>query len=311
MGEIIIRSHRDEPPEVLVALWNRSLGHDPIDRRSFVRKVFLDANFRREGLILAFHGDYPVGFCLSITRHVALEHDPPDDPNGYITAFGVDPAHAGGGTGTRLFDAAERYIATQGKKRILIAPYVPNYFVPGVDEKAYPGAGEFLLARGYRRTGEALAMDALLLERDPIAGSGEAEAALAARGVTVRPLTEGLIPAFFEFLRAEAPADWCRHARQILMEGAPAEHVTVALSGDRVVGYCQFEGSHFGPFGVAESERGKGIGTALLARSLARMKARGEHCAWVVWTGEKAAGLYERLGFQRTRVFTLFAKESV
>jgi len=292
-----------------VSLWNRSVRHDPIDTRTFVRKVFLDANFRREGLLLALEKGRPVGFCLAITRHVALEHDPPDDPNGYITAFGVDPAHAGAGIGARMFEAAERYVASKGKARVLIAPYVPNYFVPGVDEKAYPGTGGFLVARGYGRAGGALAMDALLGERDPLAGLDEPEATLEARGVRVRPLTEGLIPALFEFLRAEAPADWCRHARQVLFEGAPAADVTLAVSGDRVVGYCQFEGAHFGPFGVSESERGKGIGTVLLARSLARMKARGEHCAWVVWTGEKAAPLYERLGFQRTRAFTLFAKE--
>jgi ribosomal protein S18 acetylase RimI-like enzyme len=306
---IQIRHHVDEHPDRILAVWNEVLRLDPVDGGTFTRKVFLDANFRRGGLVLALDGESVVGFCLALARHVALEHQPAEDPSGYITAFALLPDYRRRGVGGRMFDAAESYLRCAGVARVRIAPYVPNYFVPGVDERAYPEAGAFLLGRGYARAGEGLAMDALLTETDPLAGLGDAAERVRAGGGEVRPLGAGLIPAFFEFLRESAPPDWSRHARQILMDGAPREDIIVAVRDGRVVGYCQFEGSHFGPFGVADSEQGKGIGTVLLARCLGRMKERGEHCAWVVWTGEKAAPLYERLGFRRTRVFTIFTKE--
>ncbi len=305
---MIVRTHTNETTEQLAELWNATLRFDPVDERTLLRKVYLDPNFRSEGLFFAVEGEELVGFCLALTRHVPIEHAPLEDLSGYITAFGVRERSVGAGAGKALFQAAEDHLRSCGKTSVRIAPYIPNYFVPGVDEKAYPRAGEFLVRRGYERVDVGLGMDACLIERDPLVLAKETEAAAEAAGITVQPLTSGLVPEFFRFLRADAPPDWSRHARQILMEGSPLSDVVVAVKGERIVGYCQFEGSHFGPFGVSEEARGGGVGTALLARSLETMKRRGEHCAWVVWTGERAARLYERLGFRRTRDFTLFRK---
>lgn len=302
-------SHTDQSAEQLVVLWNQRLPWDPIDERCFLRKALLDPNFRSNGLWLALDGTEAVGFCLAIVRRVALEHCPSEEPVGYITAFGLLPERRREGIGSRLMEAAEEWLRGEGKAGVAIAPYVPNYFVPGIDETAYLGAAEFLVTRGYRRTGEALGMDCRLITSDPLERLRAAAQRLEADGIAVRPLSSEWLPRFFAFLRAETPPDWSRHARQILTEGAPLSDVTIATDGERVIGYCQSEGSHFGPFGVAAEYRGRGVGTALLSTSLQRMKQRGEHCAWVTWTSDQAAPLYERLGFERTRRFTLFAKE--
>ncbi len=302
-------SHTEQPAERLVVLWNQCLPWDPIDERSFLQKVLLDPNFRSSGLWLALDGAETIGFCLGIVRRVALEHGPAEEPAGYITAFGLLPQRRREGIGSRLMEAAEEWLRGEGKAGVAIAPYVPNYFVPGIDEAAYPRAGEFLVARGYRRTGEALGMDCRLNTRNPSEWLWAAARRLEDDGIAVRPLSSEWLPRFFAFLRAETPPDWSRHARQILAEGVPLADVTIATEGERVIGYCQSEGSHFGPFGVAADYRGRGVGTVLLGTSLQRMKQRGEHCAWVTWTSDQAAPLYERLGFERTRRFTLFAKE--
>ncbi|MBD3177260.1 MAG: GNAT family N-acetyltransferase [Armatimonadia bacterium] len=304
-----IARHTHQSIGEITDAWNRALVWDPIDHHTFMRKVFLDPNFRPDGLWLALDGDRVVGLCLALVQRVALEHDATLDPGGYITAFGLAPEYRRTGTGTRLLDAAEEWLAGEGRVRVRIAPYVPHYFVPGVDEERYPGAGEFLTHRGYSRVGEGLGMDCPLNIVNPLEGLGEVLDKLSRDGISVEPLGEGWIPRFFAFLRDEAPADWSRHARQILHDGAPPADIIVAIHGERVVGYCQSEGSHFGPFGVAADYRGRGVGTALLATCLYRMKQRGEHCAWVVWTSERAAPVYERLGFERTRRFTLLSKE--
>ena len=78
----------------------------------------------------------------------------------------------------------------------------------------------------------------------------------------------------------------------------------------RIIGFCQHEHEHFGPFGVSDEYQGKGIGTVLLARTMYQMRLRGCHSAWVLWTGDRALkGVYGRLGFKLTRRFAIMKKE--
>lgn len=57
------------------------------------------------------------------------------------------------------------------------------------------------------------------------------------------------------------------------------------------------------------SLRGRGIGSALLGRTLEQMRRQGSHCAWFLWTGENAARLYGRFGFRPSRRFVLLRRE--
>jgi mycothiol synthase len=81
-------------------------------------------------------------------------------------------------------------------------------------------------------------------------------------------------------------------------------------SAARRLGYCQFEGEHFGPFGVREDCQNQGIGTVLLAHCLQAMRAAGHHNAWVLWTSDDtAAKVYSRFGFTVTRRFAVLRRE--
>ena len=92
----------------------------------------------------------------------------------------------------------------------------------------------------------------------------------------------------------------------------------MAVNGSEVVGYCQYwngegydwytTGAHFGPFGVREDFRGRGIGTVLLYRALLEMRKNGIHNAFVLWTDERASRLYSRFGFKVTRRFRVMMK---
>ena len=68
-------------------------------------------------------------------------------------------------------------------------------------------------------------------------------------------------------------------------------------------------GEHFGPFGVDEEYRSKGIGAVLLRETLLEMRARNIHRAFFLWTSEKASRLYTRFGFRTKRKFTVFEKQ--
>jgi GNAT superfamily N-acetyltransferase len=87
------------------------------------------------------------------------------------------------------------------------------------------------------------------------------------------------------------------------------DQITIAIHKEEVVGYCQFEGSHFGPFGVSEKYQGKGIGTILLGETLKKMRMYGHHDAWVLWTDDLAAKVYSKFGFKETRRFVTLKKE--
>jgi GNAT superfamily N-acetyltransferase len=114
-------------------------------------------------------------------------------------------------------------------------------------------------------------------------------------------------------MQAHMPGDWVRHARELLTDITKGlsdyDQIVVAQHKREIVGYCQFEGEHFGPYGVAPDYQGKGIGTALMAKCLATMRRKGLHNAWVLWTSDETAEkVYQRFGFRETRRFAVLRK---
>ena len=251
-----------------------------------------------------------MGFVLTLYRQVPLFLDGLEPDRGWITAFGVHPEHRRQGVGRALFEAAGQRLAG---RRVLISPYTPNYFVPGVDADAYPDALAFLERMGWQVVSEPISMRADL---EGYAVSAEAAATerrlAAAEGVTVRPVRSEDLPALLPFISGEFGWDWYRLAQERLLQimgpGCDDSGVLVAVRGLEVVGYCQHHRERFGPFGVAASMRGQGIGRVLLEHCLADMLARGFHCAWFLWTGRDAARAYARSGFRTVRQFKVFSR---
>ena len=71
--------------------------------------------------------------------------------------------------------------------------------------------------------------------------------------------------------------------------------ITLAQRGDTLLGFACYETTHknfFGPTGVAEAERGQGIGTALLLAALHAMRAAGYMYGIIGWAGP--AAYYEK-----------------
>ena len=65
-----------------------------------------------------------------------------------------------------------------------------------------------------------------------------------------------------------------------------------------VVGFAVWDSNGkgiFGPTGVAESERGKGIGKAILLASMYAMKQDGYRYAIIGGAGKKPQGFYEKV----------------
>jgi mycothiol synthase len=299
--------------EELVGVWNRSLPVDPISAGRLETRVLLDPNFREEFCLVARAGERMIGFVLGICGEGVHYPARLAGETAWILSMAVEAEHRRRGVGPALLAALEGRFREDGRRDVWMASYPTAYIVPGVDERAYPQGMAFFRARGYQVAYRALAMDASLWPPQFPEEASIKEEQLAAEGVTFQAFHSRWLSPFREFLRSQVPWDWerlaLRNLRAIDEGGFPAAMFVLAVSEGKVVGYCQYEGEHFGPFGVAQGWQGRGIGTVLLARALRSMVQRGLHGAWVLWTGEEAARLYARFGFGESRRFAVLHKQ--
>jgi ribosomal protein S18 acetylase RimI-like enzyme len=321
MTDSIVRAYRGTDETALIGLWNSTMTHDRINESAFRTRVLLDTNFNPGGLWVAAESrangkaDGQLrGFVLSIARQVPLFLQGLEPDVGWITAFGVHPQHRRQGMGRQLLDAALTRLASMGRKRVLISPYTPNYFIPGVDVDAYPEAMAFLQATGWQTASTPISMRAELTGFRIPDDILELEARRANEdGIAVRPVQPADLPELMPFIAKHFGWDWFRFAQEYLLElfGPGSDEICflVASQRGRIVGYCQQKRERFGPFGVVEEMRNKGIGRLLLFRCLGTMLTKGFHCAWFLWTGKDAARLYSLAGFKQVRQFAVMKRD--
>jgi ribosomal protein S18 acetylase RimI-like enzyme len=310
---LLLRPYRGSDEAALLALWHAALTHDRITAATFRTRVLLDPNFDPAGLLVAEADGALVGFVLSLARKVPLFLQGLEPEVGWITAFGVHPARQRRGIGRQLFAAALARLQGLGRTRVLISPYTPNYFTPGVDMAAYPAALAFLQATGWRVSATPISMRAELTGFQTPPEITALEARLATEGIAIRSVRPADLPELMPFIAARFGWDWYRFAQEYLLElygrGSDEICLLVATQANRIVGYCQARRERFGPFGVADELRNRGVGRVLLFRCLAEMLARGFHCAWFLWTGADAARLYSLAGFREARRFAVMGRE--
>lgn len=308
---MLIRPYEGKDEAQLLAVWNAAMTHDRLNEDQFRTRVLLDANFLPANLPVAVIDDRVVGFVLSLTRQVPLFLQGLEPERAWVTAFGVHPDYQRRGVGGALFDHVLQRLQADGRKTIDLAPYVPNYFVPGVDIQAYPHTLEFLEKRaGFQTLYQAISMGADLTGFQIPAEVRELEDRLEREhGVTIKKVTSADLPDLMPFIVKHFGWDWYRHSQEYLLEyfGDSASQICflVARQHGEVVGYCQQRRERFGPFGVNADRRNLGIGRVLLFRCLEEMSARHNFYAYFLWTGEDAARLYSLAGFKRRRVFAV------
>jgi mycothiol synthase len=310
---VSITPYSDAAREELLKLWGAALPVDAITVDTLETRVLLDENFDPGTFLLARSNGTLVGFVLGI--HAKRMHLGDADPEGdrcWITALGVHPQSDVKEVGALLLSEVEKRFKSLGKKECRVSGYPPGYFTPGIDTGAYKQYLEVFASYGYEVFHEALSMDApIVLFTVPEKTIG-IEKKLNADGIEIRSYRRSDLVRFMNFLEQTMPSDWVRverrNLRKIVEGGFHPEQVMVVTKGDDIIGYCQFEGSHFGPFGVRDAFQGRGIGTVLLARTLERMRQEGCHDAWVMWTDDIAAKVYGKFGFKETRRFALLKK---
>ena len=311
---LTIRPYMGGDEQELLNTWHAAIPDDRISESLFRTQVLLDPNFHPENVPVAVKDGRVVGFIVALTRQVPLFLQGLEPENAWITAFGVHPAYQRQGIGKALFDYILARLQADGRKSLEIAPYVPNYFVPGIDTKAYPSTIQYLenhhgfttlyhaISMGADLTGFSIPSD--LQER--IRQSEEND------NLTINPISPSDIPDLMPFLSEYFGWDWFRHAQSYLLDyfGGNPHNICflVARLNGGVVGFCQQKNERFGPFGVRPDCRGKGIGRMLLFKCLEIMSSKHVFFSYFLWTDENAARLYATAGFKRRREFAVMRK---
>ncbi len=310
---LTLSEFRDSDRPRLLSLWTAALPLDALTEAALETRVLLDENFDPRTFLLASEGETLVGFVLGLTaRRLPLGDADQQGTRCWITAFGVHPEKDIQTIGPHLLSALEERFRASGKTECYVSTYPPGYFTPGIDRAASPRLLDFLVCHGFTEVKQALSMDAPIVLFQLPAKTLEIEHRLLQEGIVVRRYRPSDLLEFLRFLESAMPTDWVRVERANLKKlwtgGFSPEQITVVTAGDRIIGYCQFEGSHFGPFGVSGEFQGRGIGTVLLGRTLERMRTLGYHDAWVMWTDDLAAKVYGKFGFTQSRRFSILRK---
>jgi mycothiol synthase len=222
------------------------------------------------------------------------------DGTGYVDAIAVADAHRRRGVGGRLLAELEERLRAAGGTTLRAGGNTAHYAWPGIDLRYTPAL--CLVERtGYRRTGTAQNMTVELAGWVPGERIDARDDAVTVR--RARP-DDPLV----EFVGERFSDSWVRESGIAQSRARPT--VFVALREERIVGFaCHgvYRVDWFGPIGVADAERGSGVGEALLRRCLDEQAAAGLSTAQISWIGPSA--FYSRtVGAYCDRTFASFEK---
>jgi GNAT superfamily N-acetyltransferase len=313
MKDTVIRTFVGADVEPVIAIWNRALKRDPIHTGRFVSWLFGDPDYwpgDDSGFFVAVRDGRPAGFVRAIVRRWPNDRVGLELRDGWIPVMAVDPEHQQSGVGHALLKSALDYLRKAGRKRVWMCGNTgsaPGYVFPGVDKDAYPGALALLQAAGFVVDHEPVAMSGPIVDFD--AETFHRQAWETGRDVQVASLTPERVQDFMDFMARAFPGDWNIAARAKVRAGALHEVLIASLGDGDILGYCQWEGEHFGPFGVAAEARNRKVGAKLFTEAVRRIRAADGRTVWFNWADEDAARFYSRFGLTVTRRFAILRKE--
>jgi len=298
--------------------FTRLFPHFPVTEENFFRKTFLDLNFDPAGVFYLLRDGKKVGMTYAQVRRIPYEvgEDVSRTP-GTLSFFRVaEEVDLNDGGAELLLTAAEDFLRTKGKDTVRACGGT-CFFHSGFDVSQDSRFISFFQAHGYAG-GDHLARRIDLTNYQMPEKLREKQRILAAEGIYTGSLTRELYLSFLS-PRPSAPYGWLnQYRKRLLFAPTDLARVQVAARGFEVIGATMFgdpdsDMERFGPFGVNEDERGRGIGSVLLALCLQEMHRRGLRSAWMMSSPAKGAActVYERAGFRETGRYTQLDKKLI
>jgi mycothiol synthase len=295
----------------VLSIWNRALPRDPTSEARFVRTVLSDPDYwpgDDSGFLVAVRAGRVVGFVRAVIRRWPNDRLGLEPQNGWISILAVDAPDRRSGAGTALLEAALSYFRRLGRKRVWVCgttTSAPGSIVPGVDRDAYPGALKLFEKLWFIVDQEAFSMARDVVDFDVETFRRDAWAS--GLDIEVSTLSWDQVPQFLRFLSESLPGAWTIAGRAKVRSGELGE-ILIARQDGAIVGYCQWQGEHFGPFGVAPAARNRKVGAKLFAEAVQRIREAGGRSVWFNWADASAARFYERFGLRVTRRYAVLRR---
>ncbi len=294
-------------------LWNTYLKHDLISEERFIDVVLLDENFSPNLLKVALVDDKVVGFAFGIKRKIPYLERGLEPTRGWINMIAVDENYRRQKIATQLVEALETELKALGTTEITLCAYSPNYFTPGID-KRYPDGIALFEALGYRHTEDCVSMQRDLWDYEMSAYAKEKRIALEKEGIRIIPYNKDYLLKTIDFVLKGFGAGWKRNVMMAMQKHEAEKNILLVVDGnDDILGFCmrKIDGNEgrFGPIGVDESLRNKGIGGVLFEVMMYDMKSKGIPYLYFLWTAGKAQSFYERHGIKVFRTYQLYRKD--
>ena len=313
MENVRLESFQQERFQQVLTCWNQSLIYDGIDEERFKQLILLDENFNPDLFLLAMNDEKVVGFCYGVRRKIPYLERGLEENRGWIVIMGVLPEYQNQGIGTMLCDEVEKRLKDMGTKEITLCAYSPNYFFPGID-KRYQQAISFFENRNYVYRAESVSMQRSLWDYHMADQYKEKLASLEKDGIHIIRYNDEYMLPLLNYLLENFGAGWKRNAL-IAMQKKEAEDTILLVVDEQknILGFCmrKIDGNdaRFGPFGVSEHLRSKGIGGVLFEYMMQEMKQKCIYYLYFLWTDGAAQRFYERHGVKVYRTYQLYRKE--
>lgn len=312
MEKYRIESFKQKYMEQLITGWNETLIFDPISEERFLQQVLMDENFNPDFALVLLVEDKVAGFCLGIKRRYPYLTRGLEENRGWISIMFVRTEYQGRGYGKALLNEVEKRLKKEQVKEITLCAYSPNYFTPGVDLK-YEKALAFFEQNGYLKGMDAVSMQKDLFSYSIPQKTQDMIEQLKEEGISFNTYSQLYMEKLLAFVEREFDAGWVRNILQAIRNGEAEDTILIATDKeDQVIGYCmrKIDGNdaRFGPIGVKESVRSKGIGGILFDLQMREMQKRGIYYAYFLWTHGAAMRFYERHGMSVYRTYQLYRK---
>ncbi len=319
-----IESYEPHLAPSVVALWDAAMGEEfPLTERLLRQNTEGDARWRPADGFVAVAGRRPVGFAFTVVDSDLLPGwGSGTRARGWISAFAVHPAHRGQGCGRALLAGAEEHLRQAGAREISVGAD-PHHLFPGVPVGFAP-ARALLKSLGYSEGGHSYDV---MRDIGGFTMPSQVEECLRSQPqVTIRPCAGAQVPGLVGFLEREFPGGWLSITRWYLDRGGAPEDIIIMLDGDSVEGFCHVNhgGSNWlgpnvywhrllgptygglGPIGISASHRGRGLGFALLCRSVAHLQRLGVRRMCIDWTD--LLDFYGKIGFRPWKEYVHVSK---
>ena len=209
--------------------------------------------------------------------------------NRWLRLLAVDTPARRRGVGTALLSRAAVHACAGGERVLRTADQPGNYLTPGVDVGDHATLA-WLERRGFARVG-ARESWRVALAGNPLVSPERAaalEADLRTRGYAVRRAAAADAPELLPWIAAHFTEAWAFEVGRALELEPPAVHVAVHEADGTVVAFAAHDGNNrglgeFGPAGTLPTQRGQGLGAALLVLALLDVAAAGREDAVIPW----------------------------